>query len=83
MSEYPYYFAWGNTPERLRLKGKRFRVLARNGRFDWNVPKPDILTLIVHPENGRLPTGTNSALVEFENGEKHVISRSAIRKVKS
>lgn len=81
MSEFPYYYPWKNNPRRSELYGRRFRVLARNGRFDWNAPAPNILTLIP-PKNGRLPTGTNSALVEFENGETAVISRNAIRKVK-
>lgn len=27
-----YVFAWGNTPERAALKGRRCRILARGGK---------------------------------------------------
>lgn len=52
-----YTFAWGNTPERMRLKGRRCRVLVVGRRM-------------------------GSVLVQFEdNGERHVISRRALRRI--
>lgn len=49
-----YWFVWKNNEKRLRLYGRRCRILAR--------------------------MKMNSALVEFENGQREVISRNAIRK---
>jgi len=48
-----YWYGWHNNEKRLKLYGRRFRVLVRGG--------------------------PNSALVEFENHGREVISRNAIR----
>ena len=56
MTEFPYYFAWGNNPKRATMKGRKCRVIVR----------------------GKM----NSCEIEFENGQKEIVSRNAIRKVK-
>ena len=54
MADYPYVFSWGNHPDRLKLKGRRCRMI----------------------KSGKM----GSVMVEFKNGEKHIVSRRALRK---
>lgn len=58
MTDYPYYWRWGNLPfkSELHRKGQPLRVLAR----------------------GKM----NSALVEFKDGFRAVVSRNGIARRK-
>lgn len=79
LNNYPYFFPWRNNPKRAQLHGRSFRVIARSGRFDWTAVQLPFVELVQLTERP-LPTGLNSAWVEFENGQQEVISRNAIRK---
>jgi len=56
MTQYPYYFAWGNNEKRAKMKDRPCKVTAR----------------------GKM----NSCEIEFEDGQKEIVSRNSLRKRK-
>jgi hypothetical protein len=59
-----YIYTWRNNEKRRYLAGRTCLVLARDDRR----------------RRGSIPGGTNSALVEFENGDREVVSRNALQR---
>lgn len=57
MSEYNYYYAWGNNDKRKTMKWRKCAIIVRGKTM-------------------------NSCMIEFENGQREIVSRNSIRKIK-
>jgi len=70
-----HVFFWGKRPERLRLKGRRCQVLGRSR------PASRPVSVYCSGRWIRKRMRWDSVLIEFDDGERQVVSRRALRRL--